>query len=204
MKIIDLTQSVTDEMQVYPGDKSPKLIQTHFIEKNNYSNFELTTGMHVGTHIDGPFHMIDSISTINLTSLQKSIGKACIIDIQHTTEFSDIEIIKKIPKKCQILLFHTGRSKLFGTKEYFTNFPTISNKVAEHIASLGITMIGIDSSSPDNEPYEVHKILFKKGILIAENLTNLHLLLNKKTFEVFALPLKIEADSAPARVIAII
>lgn len=204
MRFIDLTQPITNKMLVYPGDKPPTLYQTDYIQKNTYTNFELTTGMHVGTHIDGPSHMIDKTPTIDEIPLEYFVGKACIIDIQNEKEFSDVQKVRKISAGCSILLFHTGRGDQFSTESYFSNYPTISKEVAECISNLAVKMIGIDSCSPDKAPYEVHKILFNKGILIAENLMNLHLLLNEDLFNIVALPLKVATDSAPARVIAII
>jgi kynurenine formamidase len=48
----------------------------------------------------------------------------------------------------------------------------------------------------------VHKILLAKPVLIIENLTHLEKLAGVDSFEVFALPMKLEADAAPARVVA--
>jgi len=63
-------------------------------------------------------------------------------------------------------------------------------------------MVGLDMPSPDKYPFEVHKLLFAKNILIAENLTNVEQLLHVESFEVIALPLYIKADSSIARIIA--
>jgi kynurenine formamidase len=63
-------------------------------------------------------------------------------------------------------------------------------------------MIGLDSPSPDREPYTVHRILLEKEILIVENLASLEALEAVMGFEVWALPTKYDADSAPVRVVA--
>ncbi len=63
-------------------------------------------------------------------------------------------------------------------------------------------MIGLDWASPDHEPYPMHQILLRNNILILENLTNLNLLLSEPVFEIFAFPLKINADSSLVRVVA--
>jgi len=204
MEIIDLTQTIINDMQVYPGDNPPRLSQSHTIEGNSYTNHKLTFGMHAGTHIDGPWHMVDPKRFISEMPLECFVGKACIIDIQNVRIFSDTQLVKEKSKDCSIILFHTGFGKFFGSDKSLSGYPIIDNNVAQLIADLKIKLIGIDSFSPDITPYPVHKTLLQSGVLIAENLTNLHLLLNKGKFEVIALPLKIEADSAPARIIAII
>jgi len=63
-------------------------------------------------------------------------------------------------------------------------------------------MIGIDWASPDLEPYPIHEILLNNNILILENLTNLDFLLSGPAFEIFAFPLKINADSSIVRAVA--
>jgi kynurenine formamidase len=64
-------------------------------------------------------------------------------------------------------------------------------------------MIGLDSSSPDQSPFEIHKIFFKNNILICENLTNFDKVFGKE-FDVIALPLNVRADSSIARVVAVV
>jgi kynurenine formamidase len=63
-------------------------------------------------------------------------------------------------------------------------------------------MVGLDVPSPDRPPYPVHRILLGNGILILENLTGLETLPSDQVFRLYALPLMVEADSAPVRVIA--
>jgi kynurenine formamidase len=67
--------------------------------------------------------------------------------------------------------------------------------------SRRVKAIGIDWYSPDKEPYPIHRILLENRILILENLTNLSAL-QGKDFDLFAFPLKIQADSSPVRAVA--
>ncbi len=62
-------------------------------------------------------------------------------------------------------------------------------------------MIGLDVSGPDYDPYPIHQKLLAEDVLIIENLTNLDQLYDLD-FEVSALPLKLDLDGSPARVIA--
>ncbi len=58
MKLVDLTHTVDASMPVYPGDPTPELKQTAFIGEHGYNEYCLHAGMHVGTHMDAPLHMI--------------------------------------------------------------------------------------------------------------------------------------------------
>lgn len=101
-----------------------------------------------------------------------------------------------------ILLVHTSWSECYNSPSYFENYPVLTAELANYLVEKGVKMIGLDTPSPDKAPYEIHKILLKNEILIIENLTNLDQIPNIPSFELMAFPLKLEADSAPARVIA--
>jgi arylformamidase len=58
MQLIDLTQTFGSMMPVYPGDPAPELKQITTIETHGFTDHQLTTAMHVGTHMDAPLHMI--------------------------------------------------------------------------------------------------------------------------------------------------
>jgi kynurenine formamidase len=204
MKIIDLTHPIIHGMQVFPGDIPPHLRQTHFIGQDGFTDHQLTISMHTGTHIDGMWHMVDNKCFIGDIPIESLIGQACIIDIRKNKLFSDIQLVKEKSNDCSMILFYTGFGQHFGTEKYLTDYPVIDNAVAELITTLKIKMVGVDSLSPDYTPHQLHKTLLSHGILIAENLMNLHLLLNLPRFTIVALPLKINADSAPARIIALV
>ncbi len=77
----------------------------------------------------------------------------------------------------------------------------ITPLLAKKLIEKKVKIIGLDSWSPDNSPFEVHKMLFKQNILIVENLINLDKLVGKR-FKCYILPLKVkDADGAPARII---
>ena len=195
---IDLTQTIFDKMPVLPGDMEVILEQSNHINPHGYTNFQLHTGMHTGTHIDGPYHMSLKGATIDSVPVTNFIGKGILIDLKNDNKSYTIPELEDF----SIVIIITGHSKYFGTDHYFTSYPEIPVSLIRELIKSNIKMIGIDSPSPDYEPYSVHKLLFDSGIFIIENLTNLQLLSGKKGFEIIALPLKIRADSSPARVIA--
>lgn len=202
MKIIDLSQTIVNRMQVYPGDEPPMLYQTHLLDFDGHTNFHLTIGMHAGTHIDGPWHLTGNKQLISDFPLENFIGKGCIIDIRQTTIFSDTHLVKEKALGYEMVLFYTGYGTFFGTPRYLKDYPLISENVARTLVDLKVKMIGMDTLTPDAFPHTTHKVLLENNILIAENLANLDQLLNYKEFTIVALPLKIASDSAPARVIA--
>ncbi len=107
-------------------------------------------------------------------------------------------------KRNDIVFFYTGHTKKAYSEDFFKNNPVITKKTAQKLIDKKVKIVGLDSYTPDNEPFEVHKLFFKHNILIVENLVNLAQLSGKR-FKCYILPLKIQdADGAPCRVVGIL
>ena len=201
MQLIDLTHKFTADMPVFPGDTKPELMQTAFVEKDGYGHFHVKTGMHVGTHIDGPLHFIAGGKKLSEFGPETFIGRGILIDARGKT--IDSTLLKESAiQKGDIVLVRTDMSKKFRDEDYYTNTPVLTEEFAQALVKAGVKMVGMDMNGPDKEPFNVHKILLGAEILIIENLTNLDKLAGVKEFEVIALPIYFDAEAAPARVIA--
>ncbi len=202
LKFIDLSRVIVDEMPGYPGDKGPGLRQDKFFRADGHNDFRLETGMHAGTHVDGPMHMTDSKILIGEIPLDRFVGKGCLLDVRGQKTILPQEKYEEIIKAGDVVLLYTNYSEKYGTDEYFHHHPVVSEALADLFIEKKIKMLAMDLPSPDRHPFVIHKKLLKNDILIAENLTNLSALSAIGKFYVMAFPLKIEADSSPARILA--
>jgi kynurenine formamidase len=201
-RLFDLTRLIEDNQPVYPGDDPTTLRRSRTLQENGFNNHRLQISMHSGTHIDGPMHMTDSRIYLDEIPLEQFVGKGILLDVRGEREIKmKPEYEDKIPQE-SIVLFWTGRDVIFGSEEYFLNNPSISPVLADLLVEKKTKIVGLDSSSPDKYPFEIHAKLFAAGILVMENLTGLERLVEFESFTVFALPLRIHADSSVARVIA--
>lgn len=202
MKIIDLTHTIRCDMPVYPGDDPVQLEQVRSLERDGFNNFSFSSGMHVGTHIDGPMHMTSDTRLISQLPLETFTGNGILLDVRGEQEIEFQESWRSKIHQDDVVLFYSGLDVLWEEPQYFTDYPVITDELARFLAGQQVKMVGIDWVSPDYHPYRVHEILFKNNVLILENLTNLGQLLHETGFEVLAFPLKIEADSSLVRVVA--
>ena len=200
MKYIDLTQLIENNMPVFPGDFPVKLAPLVTYEKDGFANHKLECSLHIGTHIDAPGHFTNNDKKICDFAVTKFIGQAKLIDVRGSQEIT-IDHVKNQIGLAKIVIFFTGFGNLFKAKNYFADYPVLTDECAEYLVSQNVEMVGLDSPSVDKSPYDIHKILLSNDVLIIENLINLEQLLGKD-FEIIALPLKIDAHGAPARVIA--
>ena len=203
MRIVDLTHEFNENMPVYPGDSHPHLSRIAEIHKEGFTDHELKTAMHVGTHMDAPLHMIDGGKYLSEIPVEKFLGKGHLIDARGCDSISE-ELLQGLDvEKGVILVIFTGHSAHYREDSYYAKFPMLTEAFAQRAVAMGISMICLDTPSPDAPPFPVHKILLGHEVLIVENLTNLESLLNVKNFKIIALPFKLHSDAAATRVIAL-
>lgn len=204
MTFIDLSHRFALPMPVYPGDPEPRLVQTASLAKDGYVDFQLTSGMHVGTHMDAPAHMLADGKMIDAYSVDSFTGPGVLIDARGAATLG-AELLEgvTIPRNA-VVLFATGWDEKYRMPEYFTGFPTMTDACAKALCDADARIVGTDTASPDRPPFAIHRILLGHGMFILENLTNLHALAGHPSFEVFAFPPRLAAEAAPVRVVACI
>ncbi|MCK4796678.1 MAG: cyclase family protein [Spirochaetes bacterium] len=199
MKTVDLTMTLNNLTPVYPGDPKPEFKRIAFCEKEGWNEHRISINTHLGTHIDAPWHMIEDGKKLTDYPIDKFFGNAIIFDVRNQ---KTINIDLKGVKENDIILLRTDHTKNINKADFFSNNPVISKDLAKKIVRKKISIVGIDSYTPDNPPFEIHKYFFKHDVLSLENLVNLDLI-SIKTFKIFILPIKLErTDGAPCRVIA--
>jgi kynurenine formamidase len=201
-EVVDLTQPIEDKMPVFPGDAQTHLYQSKFLEFDKHNNHRLEISMHTGTHIDSAMHLTESKEYISEIPIASFIAHGCIFDVRNQHVIKMQKQYEDLIENQSIVLLYTGYDKFYGTTEYYEEHPIVDDEFCEFLVAKNIVMLGLDMPSPDYYPFKIHQLLFKNKICIIENLTNLNKLLDVGSFEVFALPLKIKADSSVARVVA--
>lgn len=198
---IDLSHVVADAMPVWDGDPLVKLQPIANLDANGYCDSVLHSGMHAGTHVDGPLHMISQGNHIAHMPLHRFAGEGVLLNMQNDVVqlIDEVNAMSLIGK---IVLLHHGHDQHWGKPPYYTDYPELDLALAHLLVKKQVKMIGMDTPSPDRSPYPLHRLFLEHGILLIENLTGLSHLISADAFEVFAFPLKIDADSSPARVVA--
>jgi kynurenine formamidase len=200
----DLSHTLGITTPVYPGDPKVELSLSHSFEDFGFSMLRFQSGLHVGTHIDAPLHMIPSGKKLSDYPAEKFIGPGRLLDLSDGSRI-DAAGLKKFETQIRpgdIAVLYTGWSKHFGSEKYFLDYPEVQPDFAHRLVELGVKILAMDLPSPDRAPFVVHKILLGADVLIVENLCNLASLKSLRHFEIMACPMKIDAEAAPLRVIA--
>ena len=197
--IVDLSVVLNEQTPVYPGDPSTKIEQAGVLAKDGFCDHYISVGTHVGTHIDAPKHMLEGGASLDQTPIEQFVGRGCYVDVTG----GSFDAVKNADIQTgDIVLLHTGMSDGYNEAAYFENYPAMSNEIANYLVSKKVKMVGVDACSVDNKDgFPIHKILLTGNVLIIENLTNLSKLVGNR-FKIYALPINLQIDGAPARVIA--
>ncbi len=131
---------------------------------------------HLGTHFD----VMDKEFPLEYTRRD-----GVVFDVSHVRdrdiEASDVDL--HCVGENMFVIFYTGfiERAEYGTREYFTNHPQLSNELIDDLLDLNISMIGVDFAGvrrgKDHTPKD--KYCADRGVFIVENLCNLKSVLGK-------------------------
>ena len=188
---------------VYPGDPAVAVEQTAGFEDAGYYNTRLALGSHNGTHIDAEGHMIPGGRMLDAYPLEQFRGRGVLLDVRGGLAGAPELGGTDLDGDC-IVLLRTGLSDVRHHLGYYAMTPRLPDGLVRLLVERGVKMVGVDAGSIDAEPFAVHKALLSAGILIVENLVGLAALAYRtdERFTVWALPLNVEAEASPARVLA--
>jgi arylformamidase len=197
--LVDLSVPLNEKTPVYPGDPATKIEPAGVLAKDGYNDHFISIGTHVGTHIDAPLHMLEGGLSLDKLPIEQFVGNGRVVEVTGKT----FDAVKQAGILAgDIVLFCTGMSDKYHDPAYFEDYPAMTEEVARYLVEAKVKMVGVDTCSVDNQDgFPIHKILLAGNVLIIENLTNLNQLTGKD-FKVYALPLNLQIDGSPARVIA--
>jgi arylformamidase len=212
MEIVDLTHLMENNMPAYPGEPSPVFEKKMTHDKDGVQVIRFSMLTHSGTHLDTPAHFFASGKTIDQLSVSAFAGKGVLLNCSsfgQKTEIiaSHLKQFEDDLAKAEFALVFTGWDKYWGTETYYQDFPVLSGEAATYLSGFNLKGIALDVPSIDpvaSPDYPNHHLLLGKGLLIIENLANLHLLL-QCDFTFASFPLKIKnGDGSPVRAVAMI
>ena len=183
MKIIDLSQIVSETSLVYPGGPEVELTQVESMERGARHNGEvIKADVHALTHIDAPGHQIRGGKMVQDYPLEKFAQQAFLIKLDGKKEIKkeDLEPYQDKIKKAGALLIRTGFDKIIEryekdadfrqkTKISVNDLPQFSQDCAEWLSSFdNLELVGVDSLTVGNKI--IHNAFLQKDILLVEGL----------------------------------
>lgn len=202
-KLWDISPPVDAQSPVFPGD-TPYTQQwaATLTDACPVNVSAITLSPHVGAHADAPLHYDPQGTAVGALDLLPFLGRCRVI---HAIDASPLITIAHLQRALNDLparvLVRTYRQ--FPHQHFDTQLTAFDPACVQHLADLGVRLIGTDSASidpADSKQLPSHQVIRQRGLRVLENL-----LLDdvpEGDYELIALPLKLmSADASPVRAV---
>jgi arylformamidase len=205
-EIIDITLTLGPELPRWPDSGELQLIPSSRISGgDDYNVSKLCFDLHMGTHVDAPWHCIDDGHTVDELPLDVLIGPAFVAHVPDVRLITERDLAGlDLSADTTRLLLRTDNSELWraGVKEFRKDYVALSHDAAEWIVQRGIRLLGVDylSVEPFDTGPRAHRVLLGANVVLLEGLNLAHV--QPGPYEFTCLPMKVKgADGAPARAV---
>lgn len=161
MRLYDLSHPWDANAFPWFGLSTPIIQPVARHPRDRKMNIEITTNMHVGTHLDAPLHFAPGGWDMASMPLEHLVGEGVIADISHLVgELDEIlpEQIEQVIEVRQgdILIIHTGWHRYYAygpepNEEYYVcHHPGGGPRLAQWIVEKKLKWMGIDAAAGDH------------------------------------------------------
>ena len=206
MPIYDISLTISNDLPVWPGDTPISLVRNNDMQQGGlYTLSQLTSTVHVGSHLDAPRHFVRDGHGVDQIDLDKLIGPCQVIHLPQVNSIDAATLAQvNLPANTKRLLIRTRNSEYWahGDNTFHTDFVAIEPSGADWIVQHGIQLVGVDYLSVG--AYEggipTHEILLSNGVVPVEGLDLSHI--EPGEYQLMCLPLKLQdCDGAPVRAV---
>ena len=159
---------------------------------------------HIGTHIEVPLHCLKNGADLTEVPVSQLVGDTVILDLTEAEAEGGVTR-EQVQAAAEVAGGIQEGDIIFGQMgptKYFTT-AALQWLVDEGIKLMGVDSGGVELAHDDTHANVNHLLLFRAGIPVIENLTNLDQLTQKRV-RTFSLPVPVKGlDAFPLRVIAV-
>jgi arylformamidase len=210
VRIVDLTQPMTNGMPVMEGIEPPQFRDLAHVEADGYAMSQYTFINHTGTHVDAPAHQIAGGETLDDIPLDRLVTEALTIDVSAhrpgPVGLAELGPYLAETRPGDIVLLRSGNARNWGTDAYWHGWCYPDAPAARELISAGVSGVGFDGPSADpveSTDYALHQVWLSAGRIILENLASMDGL--PARCRIVVAPLKVAAaNGGPARVFALV
>lgn len=202
LKFYDVSIQIKPGMIVYPGDPEPQIRSYTSIPMNETNLSLICFGSHIGSHVDTQKHIRNEGAGSAALSFDSLFGKCKVLDLTSVeTEIHRTDLEEYSIQRGDIILLKTVNS-LRGYEKFRRDYVYIEKEAAKYLVTLGVKTVGFDYISVEKfgSDLTVHQLLLD-NLTLFEGLDLSKVPAGEYTF--IGLPLPIDCDGAPARVILV-
>ena len=171
MNVLDLSQDFSVHTPAFAGYSGPSVKWIKRLAFEKAGGQEITSTLHVGTHLDAPAHFLSGGKFIGDLEVEWLVGPACVVDLEKQgvgdyqiygpTHFEhwEKETGHSIDRG-DILVIHTGYHRFYPENwidrsetdetRYFIRHPGPDREFAEWVLDRGVRWIAVDAGTADH------------------------------------------------------
>lgn len=186
-RLVDLSHSIRAGLVTYPGLPAPE-ITPHltraasrgvYAPGTEFAMDVITMIGNTGTYLDSPFHRYEHGADLAGLALDTLVDVPAevfhLADAVHRGVPAEVFYGRALAGAA--VLLHTGWDRHFGTPEYASGSPFLTEAGAHHLVEQGVSLVGIDALNIDDTESggerPAHSLLLAAGIHVVEHLTRL-------------------------------
>jgi arylformamidase len=201
-KIHDITIPLRDDLPCWPGDTPFRFDLAWSKQLGATVNVgRLATTVHVGTHVDAPFHCDDDGPTIDRVALDPYLGPALVVDVRGRNPIQVNDLASLDLADMPRLLLRTDG--WVDRSSFPVSIPVVDRDLPAFLHQRGVILLGLDVPSVDpidSKDLPIHHALGSFGIAILESVDLTRV--EPGVYELIALPLKVVGgDGSPVRAV---
>ncbi len=174
LNVLDLSQNWDVNTPGFARYDGPSIKWVKRVAFEGVGGMEITSTLHVGTHLDAPNHFVTSAKGIGELPIDFLVGPACVVDLQKLgvgdyqiygpTHFERWEQQTGISiQPGDILVIHTGYHRFYPSNwtaecgpiepdetRYFIKHPGPTREFADWVKARGIRWLAVDAGSADH------------------------------------------------------
>ena len=174
LNVLDLSQNWDTNTPGFARYDGPTIKWVKRVAFEGVGGMEITSTLHVGTHLDAPNHFITNARGIGELPIDFLVGPACVVDLQKMgigdyqiygpRHFERWEQQTGISiQRGDILVIHTGYHRFYPSNwtaecgppepdetRYFIKHPGPTREFADWVKSRGIRWLAVDAGSADH------------------------------------------------------
>ena len=171
LNVLDLSQNWDVNTPGFARYDGPSIKWVKRVAFEGVGGMEITSTLHVGTHLDAPNHFVTSAKGIGELPIDFLVGPACVVDLQKLG-IGDYQIYGPehferweqqtglTIERGDILVIHTGYHRFYPSNwtaecgpiepdetRYFIKHPGPTRQFADWVKARGIRWLAIDAGS---------------------------------------------------------
>lgn len=215
-RIVDLSQEITTDLQMFPAYPPPTFLPWTTRESHGFLAEALFMVSHTGTHVDAPWHYRTEGKKLHELAVDRFVRPAVVLDVRPTKARMPLtaDSLESAARRSRVsieqgdaILIRTGWEAKRGTPAYLSENPGLTEDGAAWLVRRGLSLVGIDAANidlPTATQFPAHHTLLAADLPILENLTNL-VELRRSRFTLVALPLRLRGTTgSPIRAVGLV